>query len=101
LQDKFGDLVERLVAVGDWAIWGVDLRTLPYEEVILLIVLRSAERPLNLYLEIADGVFTDLDDKDILVQFQLATLPEWQDAEIAAQTRGTSESLGVPLMVRR
>ena len=100
LASRFEDRVERVVAAGDWATFGIDLRELPTAEIVLLIVVRATERPLALYLEIADQVFGDLEDDDILVQFQLATVPEWQRAVESARLRGESAALGIQLLRR-
>src|SRR5713226_4331766 len=53
LESDFGEQIERVMAIGDWARYGIDLRTLPYNDVIIQIVLRSAERPFRLYQQIA------------------------------------------------
>ena len=100
LQVDFGDQIERVLAVGDWAQEGIDLRNLPYDDVLLDIVLNSAERPFPLYVEIAEKVFNDLHDEDILVQFQLETLPEWQHAVSVARATGREGGLGIPLLTR-
>ncbi|CAN5566580.1 hypothetical protein BH11ARM1_BH11ARM1_10420 [soil metagenome] len=81
LKSKFGDQIERVVAIGDWAFEGIDLRNLPYDDVILSIVLRSNERPFALYTELARDVFSGLEDDDIVVQFQLQTRLEWDRAQ--------------------
>jgi hypothetical protein len=95
LKNGFGDRIERVLAVGDWAGEGIDLRNLPYDDIVLDIVLRSDERPFNLYVQLADDVFTGLRDEDILVQFRLLTLPEWQHAVSLARAEGREGSLGI------
>ncbi|MBA3450928.1 MAG: hypothetical protein H0T18_06935 [Chloroflexia bacterium] len=100
LQTEFAGSIERVVAVGDWARYGLDLRNLPFDDVVLLIVLRERERPFSLYLQIADRVFTDLGDEDILVQFRVATLQEWRAGTESAQQRGAPEALGILLLAR-
>jgi hypothetical protein len=100
LQSEFEDDVDRVLAVGDWARYGMDLRNLPFDEVVLLIVMSQRERPFSLYLQIADRVFADLGDEDILVQFRLATREEWQAGAESSRQRGKSEVLGIPLLVR-
>lgn len=100
LETEFGDQIELVMAVGDWARHGVDLRNLPYDDVVFLVVVRAADRPFSLYLDVANRVFSDLGDEDILVQFRLETLAEWQHAAAVAEARGTMEMLGVPLLVR-
>lgn len=100
LESEFGDLIELVVADGDWARYGIDLRNLPFDEVVLLIVVRGSERPFSLYWEIADRVFTKLDDKDVLLQFGLATKEEWEAGSAYARQCGVSEALGIPLLAR-
>ena len=100
LESEFGDQIERVVADGDWARYGIDLRNLPFDDVVLLIVVRRRERPFSLYWEIADRVFTTLDDKDVLIQFRLETLDEWETGSAFARQRGDSGLLGNPLLVR-
>ncbi len=100
IQTEFGDVVERVLAVGDWAHHGIDLRHLPYDEVVVHIVLRSDERPFDLYMQIADKVFSELSDKDIFVQFDLETLPEWQHTESIAHDTEHEDALGIPLLSR-
>lgn len=100
LETEFGDKIERVLGVGDWAQYGIDLRNLPYDEVVFLIVLRVPESPFSLYLDIADRVFSELDDIDILAQFRIETLSEWQLAVRAAEARGVKEVLGIPLLGR-
>lgn len=100
LETCFGDVIDRVMAVGEWSRFGIDLRDLPYDEVVLLIVLRGDERPLSLYLQIAEEAFGNLDDQDILVQFQLSTLAEWHAAVHAASERGELDALGIPVLSR-
>lgn len=100
LESEFGDQIELVVADGDWARYGIDLRNLPFDDVVLLIVVRGRERPFSLYWEIADRVFTKLDDKDVLIQFRLATRDEWETDSTFARQRGVSEALGIPLLAR-
>lgn len=98
LEMRFGDLVERVVGIGDWTRFGIDLRNLPFEDVIIQIVLNSSERPFRLYQQIAEEVFSDLHDEDILVQFRLITLEEWQRAEFLTEVNGQDNMLGITLL---
>lgn len=100
LTNDFDEQIERVLASGDWAREGIDLRNLPYDDVVLDIVLRADERPFALYVQLAEVVFTDLHDEDILVQFHLETLPEWQHALKLARAKGHEEALGIPLLSR-
>jgi hypothetical protein len=100
LESSFGEQIERVMAVGEWARYGIDLRNLPYDDVVVQIVLLSSERPFKLYQQIAEEVFNDLPDEDILVQFRLLTLPEWQHAEDLAQAEGREQALGITLLGR-
>jgi len=98
LEMRFGELVERVVGIGDWTHFGIDLRNLPFEDVIIQIVLNSSERPFRLYQQIAEEVFSDLHDEDIHVQFRLMTLEEWQHAEFLAEVNGQENMLGITLL---
>lgn len=100
LTTDFDEQIERVLASGEWAGEGIDLRNLPYDDVVLDIVLRLDERPFALYMQLAEAVFTDLHDENILVQFRLETLPEWGHAFALAQSRGREETLGIPLLSR-
>ena len=100
LGSGFEEQIERVMAVGDWARYGIDLRNLPYDDVVIQIVLRSSERPFKLYQQIAEEIFTDLPDEDILVQFRLITLQEWQRAELFAQAKSGEDALGIMLLAR-
>jgi hypothetical protein len=100
LESDFEEQIERVMAVGDWARYGIDLRNLPYDDMVIQIVLRSSERPFKLYQQIAEDVFTNLPDEDIFVQFRLVTLQEWQKAESLAKVEGREEALGITLLGR-
>jgi hypothetical protein len=100
LEREFPDTVDRVLAVGDWARQGLDLRNLPLGDVVLLVVLSVPNRPFDLYLRVAEKVFSDLGDEDIGIQFQLATAPEWQSMADAARQRGVAAAPGIPLFVR-
>lgn len=100
LESNFGEQIERVMVIGDWARYGIDLRTLPYDDVVIQIVLSSTERPFRLYQQIAQVAFADLNDEDILVQFRLVTLPEWQHAESLAKANDREEVLGITLLGR-
>ncbi len=45
LEMRLGELVERVVGVGEWTHFGIDLRNLPFEDIVIQIVLNSSERP--------------------------------------------------------
>lgn len=100
LESEFGDQIEMVVADGDWAQYGIDLRNLPFDDVVLLIVVRGSERPFSLYWDIADRVFVKLKDRDVFLQFGLATLNEWRSRTAYALQYGDPEALGIPLFTR-
>ena len=79
---------------------GVDLRNIPFENILVHIVIRAEERPFEPYQEIAQRVFSNLNDDEILLQFHLMTLPEWQHAVSVSQLRGQEDALGLPLLTR-
>lgn len=100
LEHNFAEQVECVLTVGDWGRDGVDLRNLPYDDIVLLIVLADSGRPIERYQEIANRVFADLHDEDVFVQFSLLSLPEWQQAEAFARAAAQGESLGILLWTR-
>ena len=100
LRSTFAEQIEQVLAVGDWAREGIDLRNLPFEEVVILIVLRSDKRPFELYRRIAEEIFSDIDDEDVLFQFQLETLSEWNRAIEMTRMRQKEEPLGITLLTR-
>lgn len=100
LTDNFEDQIERVLAIGEWAQHGIDLRNTPFEDVMLEIVLRSEERPFALYQEISDKAFSNLNDDDILVQFHLLTKTEWEHAKVVAQLRKQEGAPGISVLDR-
>lgn len=100
LETGFDEQIERVIGVGDWTRFGIDLRNLPYDEVLIEIVLNSSERPFTLYQQVAQEVFTDLHDEDIHIQFRLITLQEWEHAEALARINGQENRLGITLLSR-
>ncbi len=101
LRETYGDQIEVVAAVGDWATHGVDLRNAPWEELLLEIVLRSDERPFTLYRQIAEDVFADPPGGGLFLQFTLLTRPEWQHARaVAERLERDALARGIPLLVR-
>lgn len=100
LMERFRDQIECVQAAGDWAAEGIDLRNLPFEDVVLDIVLRGSERSFELYWQLADEVFADLRDDNVTVQFRLLILPEWERALALARSQERTEVLGIPLLSR-
>lgn len=100
LEMGFDEQIERVIGVGDWTHFGIDLRNLPFDEVVIEIVLSSSERPFRLYQQVAREVFADLHDEDIHVQFRLITLQEWQHAESLARVNSQENLLGITLLSR-
>ena len=100
LEAGFDEQIERVIGVGDWTRFGIDLRNLPYDEVLIEIVLNSSERPFTLYQQVAQEVFSDLHDEDIHIQFRLITLQEWEHAEALARVNGQENMLGITLLSR-
>ena len=98
--DNFEDQIEKVLAFGEWAQQGVDLRNTPFEDILLQIVLRSEDRPLSLYQEIAERAFSNLNDDEILIQFHLLTTKEWQHALVTAQLRQQEGALGLSILDR-
>src|SRR5437763_4663908 len=65
LEHEFAGQIDLVLATGEWGQSGIDLRNLPYDDVVLLIVLSREARPLERYQQIANRVFADLHDEDV------------------------------------
>jgi DNA modification methylase len=99
LVDYFESDIEKVLAVGDWAQHGVDLRNAPFEDLFLQIVLRSEDRSFSKSQEIAGRAFGNLDDDELLLQFDLMTPSEWKHALQLARL-GQENDLGVSVLDR-
>ena len=101
LRHEYGDRVEQVLAVGEWARYGIDLRDLPnFYQAGLSIVLNTDDLPFDLYEEVAEKVFVNLQDEEILVQFRLETLSQWKQAVVHLAADEDPYSLGIPLLRR-
>jgi len=100
IERELGEQVVAVMASGEWARCGIDLRNLPYDAVVLALLLHGAERPFDLYQRVAKTVFTELEDGDILIQFRLMTRPEWQHALDIAGPKERGTALGIELWHR-
>jgi len=94
LVERFAPLVRMVIASGDWAIHGIDLRTVTNESIAVDIVLQGEERSFELSCEFATKAF-DFDDGEIQLEFRLLTNQEWEHALTVA---GTEENLGIRLL---
>ena len=97
--------IERVLAIGEWARHGVDLRRLPdVEDLVLEIVARIDQRDGDLDQRLSVVVWAGLQDaylQHFLLQFTILPLPRWRHAlEYVAATGRGIDSLGVPLLVR-
>lgn len=95
-----GELVEEVRTLGSWAIEGIDLRNMPFEEVLVQVILNSDARPFELYQEISENAFVGLDDDEILLRFHLVTLPEWKQLQHISSVTRDDSLLGIPLLDR-
>jgi hypothetical protein len=100
IASEFPDEVELVLATGEWTRQGVDLRRLPSDDVMITVVARAAKRDFGFYIELADRALAHLLKGDILLQFDILTLPEWTRGLALAQAEGREERLGIPLLVR-
>lgn len=100
LERRFGGVVDRVEAVGEWAEEGVDLRNLPYDDVVLDIILRTGQPSFSLYRKIAAEVFSELNDDDIFVQFQLKGSGSRRDSSFVSEGSDRAGTIGVPLFIR-
>lgn len=101
----FASEIERVVAVGEWAFTGIDLRALPDAEDIEIEIVHRAER---LEFEFAERVsrrvwsnISNTYGTEFLLQFTILPLPLWHRAQAWNRAHGRDEgALGVPLLVR-
>lgn len=100
LSNYRADLVEQVRTLGPWAEDGIDLRNIPFEEVLVQIILNSDSRPFELYQQISEAAFVGLNDDEILLRFHLVTRLEWKQLQEAAALSGDDRALGIPLLDR-
>jgi len=105
LQEQFATDVETVLALGEWAERGVDLRTLgEAEDLILRIVVDRPELDFDLSSAISSRIVHPLRNvtiDDFLLQYEVMPLPLWQHAlEHRRRTGRSPEARGVPLLVR-
>lgn len=101
----FAPEIERVVAIGEWAFTGIDLRALPDAEDIEIEIVHRAER---LEFEFAERVsrrvwsnISNTYGTEFLLQFTILPLPLWHRAQAWNRAHGRDEgALGVPLLVR-
>lgn len=105
LRRHFAPEIERVLALGEWALRGVDLRTLAEaEDVVIEIVVRADRRDFDFDQRVSMAVLADVQDtyaQSFLFQFTVLPLPLWRRAVEFRRTIGGDEgALGVPLLVR-
>jgi len=93
LSAEFSDQIVCVIAAGAWSQHGIDLRNLPYEEILLEIIIEPGEQRVRFSKEIAERVFAGVSD-EFLVQFRLITASEWEHAKSVS----AAEALGIPLL---
>jgi hypothetical protein len=100
LRRGFGDRIVRVLADGEWAHQGIDLRSLPdAEDVVLLIVTRFEKRGLDFESSVGRRLFPYIHNRRFLLQIDF--LPRPLSAQAAARVRGGSVDLdlpGIPLL---
>lgn len=97
--------IERVLARGDWALEGIDLRTLPDAEDVQLEIIHRADRlDFEFGVRVSRRVWSSINrtyGTEFLLQFTLLPLPLWQRARAWVRGHGRDEgTLGVPLLVR-
>lgn len=101
----FAPEIERVVARGDWALEGIDLRALPDAEDIVLEIVHRSERPSFPFAErVSRTVWSTVRRayiESFLLQFSVLPLPQWRHALTYAQSSGWGEEgIGIPLLTR-
>ncbi len=100
LSNGFSDQVDQVVAIGEWTDEGIDLRNLPFDDIILGIVSRSARLSYDLHRRLAQDVFTDLRDDDIVIQFHLETQAERRRPASLVNVTNQQERTSIVLLDR-
>lgn len=100
LVTDFSDRIDQVVTIGEWADEGIDLRNLPYDDIVLGIVTRSARLSFDLQWQLAGDVFTDLRDEDIVVQFHLETQAKRRQLTSLAEATDQSGQTSIVLLDR-
>jgi|GEM_PF-3277061 len=99
LQRRFADRVHAVLAVGDWARYGIDLRNVAYfGELTLEVVLRADDRPFDLYWRLGEEVFAPAARGELAIQFTLTALSEWRDAMRASGGASTDDERSIRLL---
>jgi hypothetical protein len=94
--------IELVLAAGEWARNGIDLRTLPEtEEVYLELVVRLDAREYEFDTRISAEVFAVVNDGTFFFHLDLITLGQWEHAlEHLRSTGRSADLIGIPLLVR-
>ncbi len=100
LRRGFGDRIVRVLAAGEWAETGIDLRALPdAEDVVLLIVTRLEKRDFEFESSVGRGLFPYIHNRRFLLQVDFLPLPAWDDATPNDRLgRGSVDRLRIPLL---
>lgn len=105
LLGHFTPEIERVVAIGEWALHGVDLRTLSdAEDIVLEIVVRAYHRDFDFDQRVSRAVLADVQDayaEHFLLQFAVLPLPLWRHAKEFRRVTGRDDGTrDVPLLTR-
>lgn len=105
LQEHFAEDIVVVLATGQWAERGVDLRLIgDAEDVVLRVVVARPRADFDLNTSISSRIISRIRPTTIehfLLQFDLMPLPLWEHALESGRRSGRSPAvLGIPLLVR-
>lgn len=102
LRRGFGDGVVLVIADGEWAHEGIDLRTLPDAEgVIVRVVTHLRRRSYAFEAAVGRALFPYMHNRHFLLQVDFVPLPFWTHALDHQRAPGGSvDALGIPLLTQ-
>lgn len=101
LRTGFADDIELVVAIGGWARDGIDLRTLPEaEDVVLQIVIPADEEEFEFDMRLSEALYADVFNGAFLLQFTVLPLRLWERSLALPRNQGRADAVGIPLLTR-
>ena len=101
LRTGFGDEIELVVAIGEWAREGIDLRTLrEAEDVVLQIVTHDDENGMEFGVRLSEALHPEVFNRAFLLQYKVFPLRLWERSLGLPWNQGRADALGIPLLVR-
>jgi len=101
LRSAYGNTLNQIVLVSDELVGGVSLDDLSYYGSAIYIVFRGDKLSNDLFDNIIDTIFADLDASMLRLQVYLLTEEEWQEVQRKAELVGALETRALTLLSRR